>query len=52
MGFGVSLTNFLPLKAEQTAAKTHNTAPMMKASLKAVMNGPEIAFGKNVEPVI
>jgi hypothetical protein len=26
-------------------------APMMNASLNAVMNGAEIAFGKKVDPV-
>jgi hypothetical protein len=42
---------FLPLSAEQTAAIMHITAPMMKASLSAVMNGAEIALGKKVDPV-
>ena len=42
---------FLPLNAEQTAAIMHIIAPMMKASLRAVMNGDEIALGKKVGPV-
>ena len=52
MGFGVSCTYFLPLRAEQIAAIMHITAPMRKASLRAVMNGPEIAFGKKLDPVM
>ncbi len=50
-GFFASYTYFPPLRAEQTAATTHIKAPMMKASRSAVMNGPEIAFGKKVDPV-
>ena len=51
LGFGRSYTYFLPLNAEQTAAKTHITALMINASRRAVMNGYEIAFGKKVDPV-
>ena len=50
LGFFASYTYFSPLSAEQTAAATHIMAPMMKASLSAVMNGDEIAFGKKVDP--
>ena len=40
-----------PLRTEQTAAIMHITAPMMNASLSAVMNGDEIAVGKKLDPV-
>jgi hypothetical protein len=45
------LTYFLPLSKEQTAATMHIIAAMTKASLSAVMNGAEMALGKNVDPV-
>jgi hypothetical protein len=51
MGFFCSYTYFPPLSAEQTAAKTHIIAPIMNASLSAIMNGDEIALGKKVDPV-
>jgi hypothetical protein len=51
VGFFCPYTYFPPLSAEQTAATTHIIAPMMNASLSAVMNGAEIAFGKKVDPV-
>lgn len=41
----------LPLSIEQTAAMMHITAAMMNASLSAVMNGPEMELGKNVDPM-
>lgn len=39
---------FLPLKAENTAAKKHRIAANMKAVVSAVMNGVAMAFGKKV----
>ena len=51
MGLDPSSTYFPPLNAEQTAAIMHIIAPIMNASLSAVMNGAEIAFGKNVDPL-
>ena len=50
-GFCYSFTYFPPLSAEHNAAATQSIAPMMNASLSAVMNGAEIAFGKKVDPV-
>ena len=41
---------FGPLSAENTAAKKHSTAAMMKAMVNADMNGVAIALGKNVVP--
>jgi hypothetical protein len=43
---------FLPLSAEQIAAMKYNETPMQNASLRALMNGDEMAVGKNPVPVI
>ena len=39
---------FLPLKAENRAAKKHRIAATTKAVVSAVMNGVAMAFGKKV----
>ena len=39
-----------PLSAEHMAAMKQRTAPIMKACVKAVMNGEAIVLGKNVVP--